>query len=127
MSREQVLKDLNDCLDKLRAEDPKLDVELVPEPGSSGWTDALEISREHPIVDMVVDATKRVIGRECQIGGFTGGTDAKHFMSIAGTPTVSAFGPGLLNLAHGPNERVPIEDLINASKIYAITALRYLQ
>ncbi len=127
MSEEQVFKDLRDCLDKIRAEDPKLDVELVPEPGSSGWTSATELSRDHPIVDAVIDSTRKVMGNECQVGGFTGGTDAKHFMTIAGTPTIPAFGPGLLNLAHGPNERVLVEDLINASKVYALTALRYLQ
>ena len=61
------------------------------------------------------------------IGGFTGGTDAPYFQTIARTPTISAFGPGLLSMAHGPNERVPVEDLISSAKIYALAALGYLR
>ena len=127
MTREQTMKDLNDLLDKLRQEDPQLQVELEPDPGRTGWSDAVEVPQDHPLVQVVGDATERVLGFRPKTGGFTGGTDAGHFMGIAKAPTISAFGPGLLNLAHGPNERVPVDDLVSGAKIYALTALRYLQ
>lgn len=127
MTREQVMNDLNDCLDRIRKDDPQLDVELVPEPDVLGWSEAVEVSPNHPLVGTLGDATERVVGFKPKIGGFTGGTDAKYFISTAKTPTISAFGPGLLNLAHGPNERVPVDDLVNGAKIYALAALSYLQ
>ncbi|MGQ9720608.1 MAG: M20/M25/M40 family metallo-hydrolase, partial [Candidatus Jordarchaeum sp.] len=46
----------------------------------------------------------------------SGGSDAKFFRAI-GIPTV-LFGPGQPELAHSANERIIIEDLIKAVKIY---------
>ncbi|MCH8086412.1 MAG: ArgE/DapE family deacylase [Chloroflexi bacterium] len=126
MSKEPVMKDLNDFLDKLRREDPQLDVELVLDDGQ-GWVEGAEIPADHPMVTTLAGATSTVMGFSPTTGGFTGGTDAHYFVFDANTPTISAFGPGLLNLAHGPNERVPVEDLVRGAKIYALAALRYLQ
>lgn len=125
VTKDSVMSDLNNFLDKLRREDPKLDVELVPD-GNTGWIEPAEVSSNHPLVQTLLDATESVLGFRPATGGFTGGTDAQHFEQIAGTPTVSAFGPGLLKLAHGPNERVPVEDLVSGAKIYALSAMRYL-
>ncbi len=126
MTRETVMEDLNGFLDKLRAEDPDLDIEMVFDDGQ-GWIDGAEIPANHPLVDSVLEATDRVLGFKPRLGGFTGGTDAPYFQTIARTPTISAFGPGLLSMAHGPNERVPVEDLISSAKIYALAALGYLR
>ena len=126
MTRDTVMEDLNGFLDKLRKEDPDLDVEMVLADGQ-GWVDGAEIPANHPLVDSILDATDRVLGFKPQVGGFTGGTDAPYFQNIARTPTISAFGPGLLSMAHGPNERVPVDDLISSAKIYALAALGYLR
>ncbi|MEE9325008.1 MAG: M20 family metallopeptidase [Dehalococcoidia bacterium] len=127
MKREMVHEDIQGFLDKLRAEDPQLDVELLVEPGRLGWIEAEEIPSDHPLVEIALNASERVLGFRPKVGGFTGGTDAEHFRRIAGMPTIPSFGPGLLRYAHGPDERLPVEDLIKAAKIYALTALRYLQ
>ena len=126
MTRDTVMEDLNGFLDMLRAEDPDLDVEMVLDDGQ-GWIDGAEIPANHPLVDSVLEATNSVLGFKPRIGGFTGGTDAPYFQTIARTPTISAFGPGLLSMAHGPNERVPVDDLVSSAKIYALAALNYLQ
>jgi acetylornithine deacetylase/succinyl-diaminopimelate desuccinylase-like protein len=52
-------------------------------------------------------------------------TDATNW-SEAGMPSIPAFGPGLLTLAHRPNEYVAVAEIIEASQIYALTALRYI-
>ena len=44
----------------------------------------------------------------------------------AGFPCVPAFGPGSLLDAHRPNESVAVEDIVLASRIYTLTALRFL-
>ena len=126
MKKETVLEDLNNFLNKLRDEDKELDIELVLD-GSQGWAEGAEIPTDHPLVQTIIHATDEVMGFKPAVGGFTGGTDAKHFMKLANTPTISAFGPGLLSLAHGPNERVAIDDLIQSAKIYALAALDYLK
>ena len=60
------------------------------------------------------------------LGGLEGGTDAYYLQGQGGIPTVPAFGPGLLPLAHAPNEYVEIESVVQASKIYALAAVDYL-
>jgi acetylornithine deacetylase/succinyl-diaminopimelate desuccinylase-like protein len=39
---------------------------------------------------------------------------------------VPSFGPGLLTAAHAPNESISLDSLVEAAKIYALAALRYL-
>ena len=68
MTRDTVMEDLNGFLDKLRKEDPDLDVEMVLADGQ-GWIDGAEIPANHPLVDSVLDATDRVLGFKPQIGG----------------------------------------------------------
>jgi succinyl-diaminopimelate desuccinylase len=70
-------------------------------------------------------AADAVLGREVPIAAFTGGTDAIAFQGVAGIPTLAALGPGLLPLAHGPNEWVSLSSLRQAMRIYALTALDY--
>ena len=68
MTRDTVMEDLNGFLDKLRREDPDLDVEMVLADGQ-GWIDGAEIPANHPLVDSILDATDRVLGFKPQIGG----------------------------------------------------------
>ena len=69
-----------------------------------GWVDATEVSADHPAVVAVQAAAAQILGEAPPLAAFHGGTDAWAFQSIAGIPTIAAFGPGLLPLAHGPNE-----------------------
>ena len=71
---------------------------------------------------------QRVLGRRPPLGGFPAFTHAFGFNSYAGIPAIPAYGPGLLPLAHGPNEYVSTEAVVQASKIYAtLAALEYLE
>ena len=52
-------------------------------------------------------------------------TDGAHW-SQGGIAAIPALGPGLLPLAHRPNEYVNVHEVVEAARIYALTALRYL-
>ena len=36
------------------------------------------------------------------------------------------YGPGVLRMAHAPDEYVPVEDLVNAAKVMAFATLELL-
>ena len=48
-----------------------------------------------------------------------------RFFNNRGIPAL-AYGPGMLEVSHGPNEHVKIDDIMNCAKIYAMTARRIL-
>ncbi|WP_147917150.1 M20/M25/M40 family metallo-hydrolase [Ruania zhangjianzhongii] len=52
------------------------------------------------------------------IYAYPGGTDASYFLGRGQIPTVTSLGPGLLSVAHGPNEYVPVRDLYTAVELY---------
>lgn len=83
---------------------------------------------ETPIDDLVVkilqSVTREVTG-ESKITGFPATTEA-YFLDKAGVSTV-VFGPGNINQAHRPNEYVEVKELVQAAKIYALTAIRLLE
>jgi len=49
-----------------------------------------------------------------------------RFYAIQGVPAY-AYGPGLLSVAHGPNEYIDVRKIIDCSAIYALTAIDLLQ
>jgi len=49
-----------------------------------------------------------------------------RFYAAQGMPA-SAYGPGLLSVAHGPNEYVDLRKIIDTAAIYALTAVKALQ
>ena len=54
------------------------------------------------------------------IGNSTNVIDGwKHFARIAGVPHCVAYGPGILDLAHQPDEYCEVSDLVNATKVIA--------
>lgn len=94
-------------------------------PEGLSWAAASEIDPGHPAVVASRTAARAVLGHDVPIAAFTGGTDAIAFQGISGIPTLAALGPGLLPLAHGPNEWVSLTSLREAMRIYALTAVAY--
>jgi acetylornithine deacetylase/succinyl-diaminopimelate desuccinylase-like protein len=48
-----------------------------------------------------------------------------RFYAAKGIPAF-AYGPGLLTVSHGPNEFVPIRNIVDTAVIYALTAAEVL-
>jgi succinyl-diaminopimelate desuccinylase len=78
---------------------------------------------ESPVVDAVERAIARVLGREATFVASPGTYDHKHFDRIAGVRDCIAYGPGILDLAHQPDEYCGIDDLINSTKVMALSLL----
>lgn len=123
MTFEAVRAGIEGWLDARRARDRDLDVELIFEPGLE-WVPPSAISTDDPLVTSVQHAAARVLGESPELGVFPGATDAPWFAQ-AGIPTLPSFGPGLVSVAHGPDEYVSLSSLEEAARIYAHTIVRY--
>jgi acetylornithine deacetylase len=117
-------RDLAAFLEELRREDPDLDVtaEAVPD---LEWFPPSSIDPHHPLVAAAQSSARDVLGRDVPVGTMPAFTDGTHW-HLAGSACIPAFGPGTLLVAHRPNESVAVAEIVEAARIYALTALRYL-
>jgi succinyl-diaminopimelate desuccinylase len=76
-----------------------------------------------PVVAALDRALHKVLGRSGGLVASPGTYDQKHVARIAGVPHCVAYGPGILDLAHQPDEYCDVADLINATKVIALALL----
>ena len=75
-----------------------------------------------PVIGALERALQRVLGRSSLVAS-PGTYDHKHFTRIAGVPHCVAYGPGILDLAHQPDEYCDVADLMNATRVIALAVL----
>ncbi len=80
-------------------------------------------AEDAPVVRALSEAVTQVTGRAAALVASPGTYDHKHVARIAGIPQCVAYGPGLLDLAHQPDEYVSINDTIAATKVLALATL----
>jgi succinyl-diaminopimelate desuccinylase len=81
-------------------------------------------SPESRLVATLSEEIRRVLGREAEHVASPGTYDQKHVNRIGHIEDCVAYGPGLLDLAHQPDEWVGIEDMLQSAEIMARAALR---
>lgn len=79
-----------------------------------GWL----VDVEEPLVAAARKTTTAIRGEESPVGTWKFSTNGVSTMGKHGIPTIG-FGPGREEMAHRPNERVRVEDLIEACLFYA--------
>jgi len=82
--------------------------------------------RDAPVARAVAAAIDQVLGRPPDLVVSPGTYDQKHIHRIGGLKDCIAYGPGILEQAHQPDEYVVIEDLVTAAKVMAAATLRLL-
>jgi acetylornithine deacetylase len=99
---------------------------LAEHPVRLTWTGGAFASGALPAGSPLLPAVRRAV--EDTGGGVTAeralpaGTDLRLY-AAAGIPTLH-YGPGDLHLAHGPEERVPVADVVTAARAFALLAVR---
>src|SRR5205823_3952224 len=81
---------------------------------------------ESILVETVSSSIERVLGDRRPLMASPGTYDQKHVTRIGHIEDCIAYGPGILDLAHQPDEYVVIEDLIQSAKVMALTAMSLL-
>jgi succinyl-diaminopimelate desuccinylase len=118
----EVKAEITDLLEQLRHDRPNFRYRL---------RDMMEVlptmtPRDAPVVRAVGRAIERVLGKSPALVASPGTYDQKHVQRIGGLEDCIAYGPGILELAHQPDEYVVIDDLVNAAKVMAAAALGLL-
>ncbi len=115
-------KRIYDFIEKYKEEDPNLNINVT-----------IPIKFEPQIMDIKSDFAQAVQKAFSQVYGelkdfrlFISTTDA-HFFQEHGIETILAGSGGANNNTHAPDEFIEIDDLINTTKIFALTALNYLK
>jgi succinyl-diaminopimelate desuccinylase len=79
---------------------------------------------DSPVIAAVEAGVHRVLGRQATRVASPGTYDHKHVARIAGVPHCVAYGPGELEQAHQPNEYCRVDDLVNSTKVLALSILQ---
>ncbi|MFO7270879.1 MAG: M20 family metallopeptidase [Sphaerobacter thermophilus] len=100
---------------------PGLRVEV--EPAGWGGREATVVAEDSPIVKAML-AANQYLGFDTTLTGFSMATDGRHF-AARGYPTI-IYGPGDPSLAHKPDEWVGIDEVLDATRAYALAGLAIL-
>lgn len=76
-------------------------------------------NREAPVVRTVAKAIKDVMGKQPQYVASPGTYDQKHIDRIGKLKNCIAYGPGVLELAHKPDEWISVDDMIDSACVMA--------
>jgi succinyl-diaminopimelate desuccinylase len=76
--------------------------------------------RDAPVVRTTAAAIERVLARQADYVVSPGTYDQKHIDRIGRLHNCIAYGPGLLHLAHQPDEWVGVQDMLDSAKVMAL-------
>lgn len=112
----EVKGEITALLERIRARRPGFRYEI---------RDLFEVSpsmtdRDAPVVRTTADAIRRVLGREAGFVVSPGTYDQKHIDRIGRLQNCIAYGPGVLDLAHQPDEWIGITDMLDSAKVMAL-------
>jgi len=77
-----------------------------------------KLEESHPLVQTGIRTYRELFEKEPKVDKWTFSTNGVTINGIYGIPVIG-FGPGNEVLAHAPNEKVPVNDLVQASAFYA--------
>ena len=75
--------------------------------------------REAPIARTVAEAIETVMGKAAQFVASPGSYDQKHIDRIGKLKNCVAYGPGILELAHKPDEYISVDDMMDSAAVMA--------
>jgi succinyl-diaminopimelate desuccinylase len=117
-SAESVRAEVAHILETLKAEQPGFDYKM---------TDVMTVppvmtDAGAPVVQALNAAVEKVLGKKPRHVVSPGTYDQKHLARIANLRDCVAYGPGILKLAHQPDEYLVIDDMVQSAQVMAAAA-----
>ena len=115
---------MSEALEKAAQADPWLREHPPVLEWIEGQFESGQTSSDHPVVTTLASAHQSVMGTAPPLKGVTWGADLRLFTNHADTPAV-LYGPGDVSLAHGPDEYVELEQVLDAAKVIALAIYQW--
>jgi succinyl-diaminopimelate desuccinylase len=109
------------CMDAASASGVR--VEWTP---INGFRLATQVDRREALVQAMEKGVRQATGRRPKFGGVPGSTDGTILHTELGIPIVTC-GPGRRLVPHQVDEYVDVDELVAAARIYAASALNFLE
>jgi succinyl-diaminopimelate desuccinylase len=118
----EVKREVTAMLERVKSERPSFQYEI---------RDLFEVrpvmtEKDAPIVRSTAAAIEKVLGREADYVVSPGTYDQKHIDRIGRLKNCIAYGPGVLDLAHQPDEWIGITDMTDSAKVMALVLAELL-
>lgn len=114
-SPEDVRGEMRALLDDLKSARPGFDYRLA----EINHVHPSMTDRGAPVVATVARAIEATLGRSPAFVASPGSYDQKHIDRIGRLKNCIAYGPGILELAHQPDEWIGVDDMIDSAKVMA--------
>lgn len=113
----EVKREVTALLERVKAQRPTFEYEV---------RDLFEVQpsmtdKDAPVVRTVAAAIEKVLARQAQYVVSPGTYDQKHIDRIGKLKNCIAYGPGILDLAHQPDEWIGVQDMIDSAGVMALT------
>jgi succinyl-diaminopimelate desuccinylase len=119
---EEVREEIRDILESLAQDDPDFRYRM------KDLMTVLPIQTDPAckLVTTMASAVRDVLGSEPPLIASPGTYDQKHVMRLGLVDQCIAYGPGMLDLSHQPDEHCRVDHLVQGSKAMALAAMRLL-
>jgi acetylornithine deacetylase/succinyl-diaminopimelate desuccinylase-like protein len=119
-TRDSVIASIQAAIDLARERFPDIDATIeLPFFGAP-----FEVREGSPVLAEIVAAASEALGREAEVVGFRGSSDARFFAE-AGADVV-VCGPGDISVAHTARESIELAELERGALAYAVAFARLL-
>jgi len=122
---EEVIKEIEDILKGLMLTDPEMKLEwkqlMLAKPAGP-------VPPNHPLIEAIRHYARKIFNEEISVIGIPGFADSRFYWERNIPFAHYGVGPAKFEdaRAHGPDERVLIDDVINATKVLALATVRLL-
>lgn len=121
-NQQEVRAEITDLLEALARERPDFKYEM-----RDLWSvDPVMTDADSPLVRALDNGIAAVLGKESRHIASPGTYDQKHVQRIGHLKDCVAYGPGILDLAHQPDEYVGIDDMVQSAQVMAAATVDLL-
>jgi len=127
-TKESAIKEIEALIEGLNAKVEMLNYEETSftglRYGMEKYYPTWKLEEEHPMIQLAAETFEKTFEKKPRIDKWTFSTNGVTINGYYGIPVIG-FGPGNEVLAHAPNEKTPISDLVAATAFYAALAIEF--